>query len=238
MQARRFPNPIFVALDTPELGQAQALAAAVGSHVGGFKVGLEFISAQGPRGIEAIAALGRPVFADVKFHDIPNTVAGAVREIAKLGVAIMNVHVSGGEAMLKAAVEAARGVDARMRIIGVTVLTSFSDADLAPVGQAGPLVSQVQRLAALAQSCGLDGVVCSAREAPAVRAAAGQDFLIVTPGIRPAGSDVADQRRVTTPAEALAAGADILVVGRPITAAPDPTAAAAAIAADIQAVRV
>jgi orotidine-5'-phosphate decarboxylase len=230
MAQSRFPNPVFVAIDTPDLGRALALAKAVKPHVGGLKVGLEFLTAQGPDGIRAIAGLGLPVFADTKFHDIPNTVAGAAREIAGLGIAIFNIHASGGEAMLRAAREAAPDVT----LIAVTVLTSLTDADLDAVGQKGPAADQVVRLASLAQRAGLDGVVCSAWEIAPLRAALGPDFLLVVPGIRPAGSDLADQRRVMTPRDAAQAGADILVIGRPITAAADPAEAARAIAASLE----
>jgi orotidine-5'-phosphate decarboxylase len=230
----RFPNPIFVAIDTPDLGRALALAKAVKPHVGGLKVGLEFLTAQGPGGVREIAGIGLPVFADTKFHDIPNTVAGAAREIARLGIAMFNVHASGGEAMLRAAREAARAVDPKVLLIAVTVLTSFEDKDVEEVGQRGPVADQVVRLASLAQRAGLDGVVCSAREIALVRKAMGPGFLIVVPGIRPVGSDLADQRRVMTPQDAARAGADILVIGRPITAAADPAEAARAIAASLE----
>jgi orotidine-5'-phosphate decarboxylase len=233
MTVRRFPNPVFVALDTPDLGQARAIAASVGPYVGGLKIGLEFITALGPKGIEAIVEFGRPVFADMKFHDIPNTVAGASRALARLGVSIFNVHVAGGEAMMRAAVDAAAGIDPGICVIGVTVLTSIDDAALDAVGQRGPAHAQVERLAKLAKSSGLHGVVCSAQEIALVRKAAGQDFLVATPGIRPPGADLADQRRVMAPAEA-AQGADILVIGRPITAAPDPVEAAKAIAESLR----
>jgi orotidine-5'-phosphate decarboxylase len=225
----RFPNPIFVALDTPDLEYALSLAKKVKPHVGGLKVGLEFLTAQGPDGVRAIADVGLPIFADTKFHDIPNTVAGAAREIARLGIALFNVHASGGEAMLRAAKEAAASVDPNVKVIAVTVLTSFGEWDLDPVGQQGPLVDQVVRLAELTRRTGLDGVVCSAREIRAVREASGEDFLIAVPGLRPAGADLADQRRVVTPREAADLGASILVVGRPITAAADPAEAARAI---------
>ena len=226
-------NPVFVALDTPDLNRALALANSVKSHVGGLKVGLEFISANGPEGVRAVAALGLPVFADVKFHDIPNTVAGAVRAVAGLGVSILNVHAAGGAAMMRAALEAARGVDPRTRVIAVTVLTSLDDSDLVATGQTPPAADQVVRLAKLAQSCGLDGVVCSAHEIAAIRKACGAGFALIVPGIRPARSDVGDQRRVMTPVEAHKAGADILVIGRPITAAPDPAQAARDISASL-----
>lgn len=226
----RFSNPVFVALDTPELDRALELAAAIRPYVGGLKVGLEFISALGPDAVRQIVDVGLPVFADVKFHDIPNTVAGAARAIAGLGVAMFNVHASGGEAMMRAAAEAIAPLNPRPLLIAVTVLTSIDDAALATVGQQGPAASQVERLASLAKQSGLDGVVCSAHELTVVRKAAGPDFLTIVPGIRPAGSAVGDQRRVMTPSAALRAGADILVIGRPITAAPDPASAACTIA--------
>lgn len=229
-------NPVFVALDTPELSRALEIAEAVKPHVGGLKIGLEFLTALGPDGIRKIVETGMPVFADTKFHDIPNTVAAAAREIAKSGVAIFNIHASGGEAMMKAAVEAASQSRPRPKIIGVTVLTSMSDDDLVAVGQATPADAQVSRLAKLAKASGLDGVVCSPREIALVRKACGPEFLIVTPGVRPAGAALGDQRRVMTPAEAVKAGANILVIGRPITAAPDPAAAAKAIADEVASV--
>lgn len=234
MRALRFTSPVFVALDTRELSHALELARAVAPHVGGLKVGLEFITALGPEGVRAISNLGLPVFADVKFHDIPNTVAGAARAIASLGVSMFNVHVSGGEAMLRAAVEAAAATDTHPRVLGVTVLTSMSDSDLSAVGQAEPANAQVVRLARLARHCGLDGVVCSPLEIAAVREACGKDFLIVTPGVRPAGTTRADQHRVMTPAEAILAGADVLVIGRPIIAASDPAAAASSLAIELE----
>ena len=226
-------NPVFVALDTPDLSRALEIANSVKPHVGGLKIGLEFLTAQGPNGIRKIVETGLPVFADTKFHDIPNTVAGAAREIAKYGVAIFNIHASGGAEMMKSAVEAASQSNPRPKIIAVTVLTSMGDDDLPSIGQQGPLADQVVRLAKLAKASGLDGIVCSPREIAVVRKACGPDFLIVTPGIRPAGSAVGDQRRVNTPADALRVGSNILVIGRPITAAADPAAAARAIAGEI-----
>jgi orotidine-5'-phosphate decarboxylase len=230
MSGSRLENPIFVALDTQDLSRARELARTVGPHVGGFKIGLEFISAFGPEGVRAIVALGRPVFADVKFHDIPNTVAGASKALAALGASLFNIHASGGEAMMRAAVEAVSGANPRPKIIGVTVLTSMDNSVLETVGQQTPAAEQVVRLARLAKGSGLDGVVCSPQEIAMVRAACGPEFLIVTPGIRPAGADLADQRRVLTPEDALRAGADILVIGRPITGAADPAQAAITIA--------
>ena len=223
-------NPVFVAIDTTDLEYARALAARLKPHVGGIKLGLEFFSAHGPAGVRAFSDIGLPIFLDLKFHDIPNTVAGAVRAAAGLGVNILNVHAAGGPAMLKAAVEAARAVNPDAKVIAVTVLTSLADADLDAVGQRGPAADQVLRLATLTQGSGLDGVVCSAHEIASLRTALGPDFLLVVPGIRPKGADLGDQQRVMGPKEALDAGASILVIGRPITAAPDPVEAARAIA--------
>jgi orotidine-5'-phosphate decarboxylase len=227
------PNPIFVAIDTPSLEAACALAARVSPYVGGFKVGLEFVSANGPQGVRAIVQIGRPVFLDVKLHDIPNTVAGAMKALAPLGAAIINVHASGGAAMMRAAVEAAASVQPRPKVLAVTVLTSLEAGDLAAMGIAGAPLEQVVRLAKLTKASGVDGVVCSPQEIEAVRAACGTDFLIVTPGVRPAGGALDDQRRVMTPQKAMAAGADFLVIGRPITGAADPAEAARAILQDL-----
>jgi orotidine-5'-phosphate decarboxylase len=230
------PNPIFVALDTPSLACATALASRVAPYVGGLKLGLEFVSANGPEGVRTMVKMGRPVFLDVKLHDIPNTVAGAMKALAPLGAAIVNVHASGGPAMMRAAAEAAASVQPRPKVIAVTVLTSLEAADLAAMGVAGTPLDQVVRLARLARDSGLDGVVCSPQEIEAVRRGCGPDFLIVTPGVRPAGGaggSLDDQRRVMTPRSAMEAGADLLVIGRPITAAPDPGDAARAIAAEL-----
>ncbi len=226
-------NPIFVALDTPDLATASSIATRVAPYVGGLKVGLEFVSANGPEGVRTLVKTGRPVFLDVKLHDIPNTVAGAMKALAPLGAAIINVHASGGAAMMRAAVEAAASVQPRPKVLAVTVLTSLEAADLSAMGVSGSPMEQVVRLAKLTKEAGIDGVVCSPLEIEAVRAACGPDFLIVTPGVRPAGGSLDDQRRVMTPQRALAAGADILVIGRPITGAADPAEAARAIAADL-----
>jgi orotidine-5'-phosphate decarboxylase len=223
-------NPVFAAIDTPDLEYALALAGSIRPHIGGLKLGLEFLSANGPGGIKAFGQFGLPIFADTKFHDIPNTVAGAVRATAGLGVSILNVHASGGAAMLKAARDAARAVNPDTKVIAVTMLTSLADADLPSIGVAPPVADQVLRLARLTQDCGLDGVVCSAHEIAPLRAELGPDFLLVVPGIRPKGVPLGDQQRVMGPEEAMAAGASALVVGRPITAAPDPAEAARAIA--------
>jgi len=231
--AGHFKNPTFVALDTPDLNKAVALAGALKPYVGGLKVGFEFLTALGPAAVREMVATGLPVFTDTKFHDIPNTVGAAAREVAKLGAAIFNVHASGGAAMMRVAAEEARGVNPAIKIIAVTVLTSLDDSDLQAVGQRGPAADQVVRLASLARESRLDGVVCSSLEIGPIRRACGDDFLLVVPGIRPAGGDHSDQKRVMTPSEAARAGADILVIGRPILAAPDPMAAARAIAAEL-----
>lgn len=223
-------NPIFVALDTADLDYARQLAERLRGSIGGVKLGLEFFTAHGPDGVRAFADIGLPVFLDLKFHDIPNTVAGAVRAAAGLGVDIVNVHASGGLNMMKAAMDAAHAVNPKTKVIAVTVLTSMSDADLSGVGVPVSAGEQVLRLAQLTRQAGLDGVVCSAHEIAALRAALGPDFLLVVPGIRPAGSDLGDQTRVMGPREAHQAGASILVIGRPITAAPDPAQAARDIA--------
>jgi orotidine-5'-phosphate decarboxylase len=222
-------NPIFVALDTPDTEAALALARQVRGLVGGLKLGLEFFMAQGSAGVRAVAELGLPIFLDVKLHDIPNTVAGAMRSLSPLGLAVVNVHATGGRAMMTAAREAMSPVT---KVIGVTVMTSLDAGDLVETGIADTPDNQVARLADLSRAAGLDGVVCSAREAAALRAR-WADGLLVTPGIRPAGGDAGDQKRVMTPRDALAAGASILVIGRPISAAPDPAAAAEAIAASL-----
>jgi len=228
-------NPVFVALDTPDLDRAIALCEAVRGHVGGVKTGLEFFSANGADGVRAIVDLGMPVFLDLKFHDIPNTVAGAVRAVTGLGASIVNVHASGGPAMLDAAREAAEtaGGSSRPLVIAVTVLTSMDDGDLSAVGQTPSAAEQVVRLAVLTQEHGLDGVVCSPAEIELIRAACGPDFKLIVPGIRPDWAASGDQKRITTPRQARDRGADMLVIGRPITGADDPAAAAARIAEEL-----
>jgi orotidine-5'-phosphate decarboxylase len=220
-------TPIFVAIDTPDLTRALDIAEAVRDHAGGVKVGLEFFSAQGPEGVRRILALGLPVFLDLKLHDIPNTVGKAVEALAPLQPAILTVHAAGGRAMLAAAKAAA---PAGTKVVAVTVLTSLDESDLNAVGVSGSPAEQVARLAKLARDSGVDGIVCSGAEVAAARAAWPGGFFVV-PGIRPAGADVGDQKRVVTPTQALADGASVLVVGRPITGAPDPARAAAEIAA-------
>jgi orotidine-5'-phosphate decarboxylase len=223
-------NPIYVALDTTDLDYALRLAERLRGSVGGLKLGLEFFSAHGPEGVRVFSKIGLPIFLDLKFHDIPNTVAGACRAAAGLGVSIINVHAGGGAAMLKAAGEAARSVNPATKVIAVTVLTSLKETDLKAMGVGGTPGEQVLRLAQLTKANGLDGVVCSALEIAPLRAALGKDFMLVVPGIRPAGAELNDQSRVMTPPEAHKAGADILVIGRPITAAPDPVQVAQDIA--------
>jgi orotidine-5'-phosphate decarboxylase len=223
-------NPVYVALDTTDLDYALQLAGRVRPHVGGLKLGLEFFTARGADGVRAFTDTGLPVFLDLKFHDIPNTVAGACRAAAGLGVSITNVHAQGGAAMMRAALDAVKSVNPATKLIAVTMLTSLSDEDLPDMGLAPPVGDQVLRLAALARQCGLDGVVCSAHEIERLRRELGPDFLLVVPGIRPAGAAVGDQRRVMTPRQAMDAGAGALVIGRPITAASDPAIAARDIA--------
>jgi orotidine-5'-phosphate decarboxylase len=223
-------NPIFVAIDTTDLDHARQLASRVRGSVGGLKLGLEFFNAHGPGGVKPFVEMDLPVFLDLKYHDIPNTVAGACRAAAALGVSIMNVHAQGGAAMMRAAVEAAKAVAPSTRVIAVTMLTSLSDEDLPSLGLKPPVADSVLRLASLARQCGLDGVVCSAHEIVRLRQELGPDFLLVVPGIRPAGAALGDQRRVMGPAQARDAGANVLVIGRPITGAPDPAQAARDIA--------
>lgn len=225
------PNPIFAALDTPDLATALRLGESLAPFCGGLKLGLEFFSAQGPQGFRTLAELGAPIFADLKFHDIPNTVAGAVRAIAASGVAIVNVHATGGTQMMTAARKAAEDAAGaqRPKIIGVTVLTSLNDADMAATGVRSGTADHALRLATLAQEAGLDGVVCSPHEITAIRRACGPDFMLIVPGVRPEGAALGDQKRVMTPREAHGLGADILVIGRPITEAGDPASAARAI---------
>lgn len=226
-------NPIFCALDTSDVEAAIRLAASLKGAVGGIKLGLEFFVANGPEGMRRAAA-GLPLFLDLKLHDIPNTVAGAVRSIAPLGVTMTTIHASGGADMMKAAVGAAAESPTRPWLLGVTVLTSLDQDSLPAIGIGGTVADSVKRLAALAQASGLDGAVCSPHEVAVLRAQCGPGFKLVVPGIRPAGSESGDQRRVMTPKQAMAAGADFLVIGRPITGASDPAAAARSIAAELR----
>lgn len=220
---------LIVALDVSSAAAAQKIVAAVGDSAFLYKVGKQLFTAEGPAVVRDLVASGRRVFLDLKFHDIPNTVAAAVAEAAKLRVSMLTVHASGGGRMLKAATEAAAASSAQPLVLAVTVLTSFREADVQEVGLSGRVVDNVLRLAALARANGCGGIVTSAKEAAEVRRELGAGFAIVTPGVRPAGSAAGDQARVVTPAEAIAAGATHIVVGRPITAAADPAAAARAI---------
>ena len=226
---------IIVALDFPEAPSALALARQLDPLHCRVKVGKELFVAAGPDLIEDLHSLGHSVFLDLKFHDIPNTVAAACKAAARLGVWMVNVHASGGLAMMRAAREALMGLETPPHLIAVTVLTSMEREDLRDIGLDCEPQDQVLRLARLTQQAGLDGVVCSAREATLLRETLGEGFLKVTPGIRPAGSVAGDQKRVLTPTQARAAGAHYLVIGRPITQAADPLAALLAIEAEISA---
>lgn len=220
-------NPIYVALDTPDLNAALDLGRKLRGHAGGMKLGLEFFCANGPAGVEQVARLGLPIFLDLKLHDIPNTVAKAIQSLRPLQPAVLTVHAAGGRAMLEDAKAAA---PAGTKVVAVTVLTSLDAEDLKSTGVSAAPAAQVERLAALAREAGLDGIVCSGAEVEAAHAAWRDGFFVV-PGVRPEGSGVADQKRVVTPRQAMDKGASILVIGRPITAAADPVAALRAIEA-------
>jgi len=222
-------SPVFVAIDTPDPDRAKAIAARVRTHVGGLKLGLEFFSANGADGVRDMAEFGLPIFLDMKLHDIPNTVAKAVQALNPLGPHILTVHAAGGRAMMEDAKAAA---SSGTRVVAVTVLTSLDEEDLAATGIAGAPSAQAARLAALAREAGLDGVVCSGAEVAALKKVWPDGFFVV-PGVRPADAALGDQKRVVTPRQALDAGASIVVVGRPITQAEDPDAAARAIAATL-----
>lgn len=224
---------LVVALDFASSEEALAFAARLRPEQCRVKVGLELFSAAGPALVRALVARGFGVFLDLKFHDIPTTVARACRAAAEMGVWMLNVHTLGGPAMMRAAREAIDAGARRPLLIGVTILTSHGDADIRRIGLDGTAAEEVARLAALAQESGLDGVVCSPREAAALRVSRGQQFVLVTPGVRPSGAGNDDQSRTATPAEALAAGASYLVVGRPVTRAGDPLAVLAEIRAEM-----
>lgn len=230
-------NPVICAVDTPDLGRARALADQLTGVVGGIKLGLEFVTANGPEAVREFTQGPLPVFLDLKFYDIPKTVAGAVRSAAMLGVDLLTVHASGGRAMLEASRDAANASERPPKILAVTVLTSLDNDDLFEVGVHAAPIDQVLRLARLAQDAGCDGAVCSPLEVDAVRQQVGPEFLLVVPGIRIAAEapNGDDQKRFETAAAAMHRGADRLVIGRPITAAPDPRAAAEAIAAELAA---
>jgi orotidine-5'-phosphate decarboxylase len=223
---------LIVALDVPDEALAMVLLDALAGEVGMFKVGSQLFTAAGPGVVRSIVARGQRVFLDLKFHDIPNTVAGAVASAAQLGVSLLTVHGLGGKAMLEAAAGALPAMG--MRLLAITVLTSHDETSLGEVGVVRSLAEEVRELARLARAAGIDGVVASPHEVALLREACGKDLLIVTPGIRPAGARAGDQARAATPAAALAAGADYLVVGRPITEAKDPAAAARAIVREME----
>jgi len=224
---------LIVALDVSSAAAAHKIVAAVGDSARLYKVGLQLYTAEGPQIVRDLVASGRQVFLDLKYHDIPNTVAAAVKEASKLGVSMLTVHAAGGGKMLRAAVEAGHNTSAGPMILAVTVLTSLDNRDLEHAGVRGSVVDQVSRLAGLAMANGCHGVVASAHEAGTLRAELGDDFLIVTPGVRPPGRDHGDQARVVTPAQAIASGASYIVVGRPITEAADPAGEAREILAQI-----
>jgi orotidine-5'-phosphate decarboxylase len=224
-----FVNPIYLALDLPRLDAALALAQKVKGHVGGLKLGLEFFCAHGHHGVHELAHVGMPIFLDLKLHDIPNTVASAMQAIHVLEPAIVTIHAAGGRAMMEDA-KAAAGE--RTKVVAVTVLTSLDDGDLAATGVGSSPHDQVLRLADLAQEAGLDGIVCSGHEVGEVHKRWKQGFFVV-PGLRPAGDSVADQKRIVTPRQARDGGASVLVIGRPISRAEDPVAAARAIEATL-----
>lgn len=226
-------DQLIVALDVSSAAQAQKIVTALGASVTFYKVGMQLYTAEGPGIVRDLVRAGRRVFLDLKYHDIPNTVGAAVREAGKLGVSLLTVHGSGGSKMLRAATEAARESNSAMKVIAVTVLTSMDQDDLNEIMQ-GNLEEQVVHVAGLALKAGCHGVVSSAREVRALRTRMGNDFLVVTPGVRPAGAAHGDQARVVTPAEAIAAGSTHLVVGRPITAAANPAQEAEKIIQEIE----
>jgi orotidine-5'-phosphate decarboxylase len=226
---------LIVALDVPGATQARQIVHAIGEAATTYKIGKQLFTAEGPQVVRDLVGSGRKVFLDLKYHDIPNTVAAAVRSASDLGVSMLTVHASGGSGMLKAAVEAASQSSAKPMVLAVTMLTSLSDSDLQELGITGNVLTQVLRLGALALAAGCGGLIASAQEARALRQTLGEGFAIVTPGVRPAGAAAGDQARVVTPKDAITAGATYLVVGRPILDAPDPAQAARRIADEITA---
>ena len=222
-------SPLIVALDFPNAEPALAIAGDLDPSSCRVKVGKELFTSEGPQLVTKLVDMGFDVFLDLKFHDIPNTVAKAVSAAANLGVWMMNVHASGGRDMMSAAREALDSTSKPPLLVAVTVLTSTSQIEMTDLGFSRPLSAQVDHLADMAQGCGLDGVVCSAHEASVIKSTLGESFLTITPGIRPEGFDVGDQHRVMTPAEAIAAGSDYLVMGRPVTDAENPMEAVTSI---------
>ncbi len=236
---RRLPSRLIVALDVPHAQAGVALAEKLQGRVGMFKVGLESYTAEGPVLVRYLLAQGERIFLDLKFHDIPNTVAGAAREATLKGVSMFNLHAAGGPAMIEAAVKASQDAstqtaEPRPLVLAVTALTSLDEAVMREIGWTEKPGEVVVRLAKMSQKAGADGVVASPNEVRSIREACGEDFVIVTPGIRPQGSAAGDQSRIATPEAAIRAGADYLVIGRPITAAPDPAKAAEAILTEIE----
>lgn len=229
-----FINPVFCAIDTNNLPDAMKLAESIKPFVGGYKIGLEFYLANGSAGYQAIAGLGLPIFLDLKLHDIPNTVQGALNSLLPLSPQFITVHTSGGPAMLQAAAKVVKSAANPPKILGVTVLTSLDQEDLAAVGQTTNPAEQVEKLARLAKNCGLDGVICAPSEIENLRKICGPDFILMVPGIRPDWASAGDQKRVLTPKEAIVFGATHLVIGRPITAAPTPALAAERILSELK----
>jgi len=225
-------NPIICAIDTTDIAKAKKLVQSVRDSVGMIKLGLEFFTANGSAGVKEVAG-DMSLFLDLKFHDIPNTVAGAIRATASINTSIITIHASGGKAMMEAAAKAVKGLPSSPVIVGVTALTSLDDEDLKDIGFANNIQNQVSKLADLALESGLDGVVCSPHEIEILRKQCGKDFKLVVPGIRPAGSASGDQKRVMTPKEAIEKGASYLVIGRPITEAENPAQAAKDILASL-----
>jgi orotidine-5'-phosphate decarboxylase len=238
LKALSSKDRLIIALDVSRASDAQKIVAEIGDTASTYKVGKQLFTAEGPQVVRDLVASGRKVFLDLKFHDIPNTVAGAVKSAVELGVSMLTVHASGGSKMLRTAAEAAAQSSSKPLILAVTVLTSLNDEDLQELGSPVGVADQVLRLAGIARNAGIGGIVASAHEARSLRRNLGEGFAIVTPGVRPTGSDPGDQARVVTPAEALHAGASHIVVGRPITGDPNPAAAAKRILEELAAVPV
>jgi len=228
------PNPVYCALDVKTIEEACEIGTAIAPYVGGLKIGMEFFYSQGIKGYERIAEIGLPIFLDLKLHDIANTVAEGLRALAPLQPSIINVHTHGGFKMMQAAASAYDALPHKPTIIGVTVLTSLDDEDLAQMGFTESASQQALAMAQLAHKAGLSGVVCSSHEIEIIRAACGPDFKLIVPGIRPATADHDEQKRIMTPRQAYHLGADILVIGRPITQSKDPRASARDIALDLE----